>query len=68
MIPYINQAKQIMQSTYNDRAIFFDRDGVINQLVNRESGFFSPRKFDDFNFYDDIKECIDFLSDNNFLI
>lgn len=57
-----------MQSTYNNRAIFLDRDGVINKLVNRESGFFSPRKFDDFNFYDDIKECIDFLSNNNFLI
>ena len=57
-----------MQSTYNNRAIFFDRDGVINKLINRKSGFFSPRKFDDFNFYDDIKECIDFLSNNNFLI
>lgn len=53
---------------YNNKAVFFDRDGVINKLVTRDNGFFSPRTFNDFNFYDDIQPCIDFLIENKFLI
>ena len=53
---------------YNNKAIFFDRDGVINKLVARDNGFFSPRTFNEFDFYDDIKPCIDFLVKNRFLI
>jgi len=53
---------------YNNKAIFFDRDGVINKLIARDSGFFSPRTFNEFDFYDDIKLCIDFLVKNKFLI
>jgi D-glycero-D-manno-heptose 1,7-bisphosphate phosphatase len=53
---------------YNNKAIFFDRDGVINKLIARDSGFFSPRIFNEFDFYDDIKLCIDFLVKNKFLI
>ena len=53
---------------YNNKAIFFDRDGVINKLIARDSGFFSPRTFNKFDFYDDIKLCIDFLVKNKFLI
>ena len=57
-----------MQSIYKNKAVFFDRDGVINKLIFRDNGFFSPRVFDDFYFYKDIKECVDFLVANNFLI
>ena len=53
---------------YNNKAVFFDRDGVINKLVARDNGFFSPRTFNEFNFYDDIQPCIDFLIEKNFLI
>ena len=53
---------------YNNKAVFFDRDGVINKLVTRDNGFFSPRTFNEFNFYDDIQPCIDFLIENKFLI
>ena len=53
---------------YNNKAVFFDRDGVINKLVTRDNGFFSPRTFNEFNFYDDIQPCIDFLIEKNFLI
>ena len=35
---------------YNNKAIFFDRDGVINKLIARDSGFFSPRTFNEFDF------------------
>ena len=31
-----------------NRAIFFDRDGVLNELVNRDDGWYSPRKSSDF--------------------
>jgi len=30
------------------RAIFLDRDGVLNELINRNDGFYSPRKLSDF--------------------
>jgi D-glycero-D-manno-heptose 1,7-bisphosphate phosphatase len=53
---------------YNNKAIFFDRDGVINKLVLRNGGFFSPRTFNEFDFYDDIKTCVDFLIENKYLI
>ena len=53
---------------YNNKAIFFDRDGVINKLIARDNGFFSPRTLNEFDFYDDIKLCIDFLVKNKFLI
>ena len=31
------------------KAVFFDRDGVLNQLVKRNKGYFSPRKKSDFS-------------------
>lgn len=52
---------------YN-KAIFFDRDGVINKLVERNNGFFSPRTFSEFEFYEDIESCINFLAEKGFLI
>jgi len=53
---------------YNKKAIFFDRDGVVNKLVARDGGLYSPRVLKDFFFYDDIKPCIDYLIEKNFLI
>ncbi len=57
-----------MLSRYKNKAIFFDRDGVVNKLISRNDGFFSPRTVDDFYFYDDIKKAVEFLVNNNFLI
>ena len=53
---------------YNKKAIFFDRDGVVNKLVARDGGLYSPRVLKDFVFYDDIKPCIDYLIEKNCLI
>ena len=53
---------------YNKKAIFFDRDGVVNKLIARDGGLYSPRVLKDFIFYDDIKPCIDYLIENKFLI
>ena len=50
------------------KAIFFDRDGVINQLVQRNIGHYSPRYFKDFKLYDDILETIEFLKKDSYLI
>ena len=30
------------------KAVFFDRDGVLNQLIKRDGSLFSPQKFSDF--------------------
>jgi len=53
---------------YYNKAVFFDRDGVVNKLVLRDGGLYSPRVLKDFIFYDDIKPCIDYLIEKNFLI
>lgn len=65
---YINQIKTKVKLDYKNKAVFFDRDGVINKMVDREGGFYSPRKIKDFEFYTDIKDCINFFSKNNYLI
>lgn len=60
--------KKIDQSMYYNKAVFFDRDGVVNKLVHRDGGLYSPRELNDFIFYDDIKPCIDYLIEKKFLI
>lgn len=41
------------------RAIFLDRDGVINKAVLRPDKPFSPRKFEDFKLVDGIKDVLE---------
>jgi len=36
-------------------ALFLDRDGVINKLVPRDGGWYSPRRVDDFEFNEGIQ-------------
>ena len=33
------------------KAVFFDRDGVLNHLIERDGSFYSPQKFEDFTYY-----------------
>ncbi len=40
------------------RAIFLDRDGVINKVVLRDGKPYSPRKLDEFVFNDGIREVV----------
>ena len=54
------------------RAVFLDRDGVINELVERlECGYFvvesSPRKFEEFKFIDGIKNLLADFTAQGFL-
>jgi len=57
-----------MKSSYNNRAVFFDRDGVINHLIYRDNGFYSPRFFKDFELYEDVEDAIKFLKKESFYI
>lgn len=41
------------------RAIFFDRDGVINKTIVKNDIVFSPRKFKEFKLIDEAKEVLD---------
>ena len=43
-----------------NKAAFFDRDGVLNKLVRRDGGLYSPRKIEDFALYE---ESIGVVSD-----
>ena len=40
------------------KAVFFDRDGVLNHLVERDNSYYSPQKFEDFKIFDDTKEIV----------
>ena len=49
------------------QAVFFDRDGVLNELVQRDGGFYSPQSFDQFKIYDTAKFVINELKQKGFL-
>ena len=49
-------------------AVFFDRDGVLNELVNRDGGQFSPQEFAQFIIVDGAKIVINKLKELGFLI
>jgi D-glycero-D-manno-heptose 1,7-bisphosphate phosphatase len=50
-----------------NRAIFFDRDGVLNKLIKRDGGFYSPQSFDQFEIYETAKFIINELKQKGFL-
>ncbi len=43
---------------YKQKAVFFDRDGVLNHLIRRDESCYSPQKFKDFRLIDETKEVI----------
>lgn len=49
-------------------AIFFDRDGVLNRLIERDGGFYSPRTIENFLVCEDIPEIFRLLTDHGLLI
>ena len=48
-------------------AIFFDRDGILNQLVNRDHGEYSPQNFIDFKISNNAKKITEYTSSLGFL-
>ena len=55
-------------SKVNARAVFLDRDGVINKVVFRNGLPASPRSLDEFVFNDGIRETVRRLKDGGFKI
>ena len=51
-----------------NHAVFFDRDGVLNELVHRDGGLFSPRSISQFNIINSSKIAINRLKEMDFLI
>jgi D-glycero-D-manno-heptose 1,7-bisphosphate phosphatase len=41
--------------------VFLDRDGVLNRLVERDGGRYSPRRLSEFELYPDSAACVDRL-------
>jgi len=49
------------------KAVFFDRDGVLNLLVKRDGSFYSPQRFNDFRIVDKAKEIINRVHEKGYL-
>jgi D-glycero-D-manno-heptose 1,7-bisphosphate phosphatase len=52
---------------YKQKAVFFDRDGVLNYLVKRDGSFYSPQNFEDFQLVAGAKKVIDNVHKMGFL-
>ncbi len=64
---FIDQVNKAVKLDYKNKAIFFDRDGVLNYLIKRNGGMFSPRSFADFKLYEDVLPAINSLKSKSFL-
>ena len=51
-----------------NRAIFLDRDGVLNELVSRDGGRYSPRLVSDFQLFPDVPRAIQQLGEAGYLV
>lgn len=49
------------------KAVFFDRDGVLNHLVQRDGSYYSPKKFEDFRIVNEAKEVVNQVQEMGFL-
>jgi D-glycero-D-manno-heptose 1,7-bisphosphate phosphatase len=56
------------RSSVNCRAVFLDRDGVINKVILRDGKPFSPRSLEEFVLNDGIRETVSLLKDNGFKV
>jgi len=50
-----------------NRAIFYDRDGVLNELVKRDGGYFSPRALSHFKIIKNSIKVTNFTKSKGFL-
>ena len=50
-----------------NRAVFFDRDGVINKLIFRKGNYYSPREINNFKLYNDTTKVIKTVKDKGYL-
>jgi D-glycero-D-manno-heptose 1,7-bisphosphate phosphatase len=50
-----------------NKAVFFDRDGILNQLVERDGSLYSPQNFTDFNIFSESIDVIKGIKELGFL-
>jgi len=50
-----------------NRAVFFDRDGVLNKLVLRDGNYYSPRNINNFKLYSDAEKAIHDIQEKGYL-
>ena len=50
-----------------NKAIFFDRDGVLNKLIDRDGGYYSPQNTSDFILSEEARVTINKLKKLNYL-
>ena len=50
-----------------NRAIFYDRDGVLNELVKRDGGYFSPRVLSQFKIIENSIKVTNFTKSKGYL-
>ena len=50
-----------------NRAVFFDRDGVLNKLVLRDGNYYSPRNINNFKLYSDAEKAIHAIQERGYL-
>jgi D-glycero-D-manno-heptose 1,7-bisphosphate phosphatase len=52
---------------FKQRAVFFDRDGVLNELISRNGSFYSPQTFKDFHIVGEAKDVVNRVRNMGFL-
>ena len=50
-----------------NKAIFFDRDGVLNELIKRDGGYYSPREFSKFKIIPNSIEVTNYTKSKGYL-
>jgi len=50
-----------------NKAVFFDRDGVLNELIDRDGGYYSPQNTSDFILSERARDTINKLKKLNYL-
>ena len=49
------------------KAVFFDRDGVLNELIKRDDGYYSPREFSKFKIIPNSIEVTNYTKSRGYL-
>jgi len=52
---------------HKQKAVFFDRDGVLNNLVKRDGSYFSPQRFEDFHVVAGVKGIVKYVHEKGYL-
>ncbi len=57
----------MIETSSKNKVVFFDRDGVLNHLVERDGSFYSPQIFKNFFIIDEAKEVVSLVQKMGYL-